>query len=697
MIGVSIDPCLLDLCSTGLLTDSMAPRRPPNLSIPYSRDSTIQLSDYDTDEDSDSSSLSFSLSLKNHIREDESTSSSSDLPSSDDLQKDLEVLEKLRKSVQKNLRLRPIKSSPSLPKVSPGIPPSIPLSPSWRDLASATLESPASSTGSVYYTPVDIRSPPFSARFIGEPFQQPRRLRSPSPELPSPPPSRTRALEPAALHSLLTAPHRPLLLDTRPAPVYLASHLTPHSINLAIPSLILKRYRKANSGGFGSVDSLRAFITTEAGKKTWDDEVMGPSGHWNGSVVVYDEEMSEKDRESGATAAWAIIPLIAPLLHQGSTIDYLKGGLVAARAHSQLRTLLSSEDTDESDNLLSAPPTPSVLRKSSGSGLFQLNTAAAARSKALPQIEQGNDSGHPDNGHHHLPIETLPHSPLPMMPSAMSSSENIKFDSTPSPPPSHLAFRKPPPPRKPSVSNLRKIDTKSTERLNTNLPKLQIRSPPVKAATLSVPPTLFIATNQNNSSERPPHSPSHLNLIHSNYSPPGSASRWFAPPSPSAGYNGQTEFRVSPFTSRPTTPRTPGTPIPISSPATARPDFEQPPTTEEPLPAFSISSILPNFLYLGPELTSTEHVEELKTLGVKRIINIAFECDDDHGLGLRDTFERYHHIPMRDIVEEENITRGVKEACDILGKYLPTTIGVYDTNAYHRRCTPPLSSYVCPL
>lgn len=122
----------------------------------------------------------------------------------------------------------------------------------------------------------------------------------------------------------------------------------------------------------------------------------------------------------------------------------------------------------------------------------------------------------------------------------------------------------------------------------------------------------------------------------------------------------------------------------MSSPATARPDFEQPPTTEEPLPAFSISSILPNFLYLGPELTSTEHVEELKTLGVKRIINIAFECDDDHGLGLRDTFERYHHIPMRDIVEEENITRGVKEACDILGKYLPTTFGVYDTNAYHR-------------
>ena len=54
---------------------------------------------------------------------------------------------------------------------------------------------------------------------------------------------------------------------------------------------------------------------------------------------------------------------------------------------------------------------------------------------------------------------------------------------------------------------------------------------------------------------------------------------------------------------------------------------------------------------------------------MKRIINIAAECDDDHGLHLRENFDRYFHIPMRDIVEEENITRGVREACDILGKH----------------------------
>ena len=104
------------------------------------------------------------------------------------------------------------------------------------------------------------------------------------------------------------------------------------------------------------------------------------------------------------------------------------------------------------------------------------------------------------------------------------------------------------------------------------------------------------------------------------------------------------------------------------SPATARPDLDQPPSTEEPFPEFSVSTILPNFLFLGPELTSEEHVEMLMANGVKRIINIAAECDDDHGLRLRDRFERYVHIPMRDTVEEDNITRGVREVCKFLGK-----------------------------
>lgn len=64
-------------------------------------------------------------------------------------------------------------------------------------------------------------------------------------------------------------------------------------------------------------------------------------------------------------------------------------------------------------------------------------------------------------------------------------------------------------------------------------------------------------------------------------------------------------------------------------------------------------------------------MEELLQLGVKRILNIAIECDDDQGLKLRETFERYTRIPMRDTVEEENVPRSVREACEALGVYFP--------------------------
>src|ERR1700683_5121282 len=108
----------------------MAPRKPPPpLSIaPFPNtdpDSPLQLSSPSTPSSSNSQ-LSFSLNLGPLQDESDVTSSSdADLGTTDDISKDLEVLEKLRKSVQKNLRLRPIKSSSSLPKVSPIQPPDI--------------------------------------------------------------------------------------------------------------------------------------------------------------------------------------------------------------------------------------------------------------------------------------------------------------------------------------------------------------------------------------------------------------------------------------------------------------------------------------------------------------------------------------------------------------------------------------------
>ncbi|KAJ3789366.1 protein-tyrosine phosphatase-like protein [Lentinula aff. detonsa] len=104
--------------------------------------------------------------------------------------------------------------------------------------------------------------------------------------------------------------------------------------------------------------------------------------------------------------------------------------------------------------------------------------------------------------------------------------------------------------------------------------------------------------------------------------------------------------------------------------------------------SFTVSTILPGFLFLGPEPTSWDHVKQLKELGVKRIVNLAAECGpDDWGLALdkpgdkekegkqsmedstspkESGFEKYYKIAMRDTVEEDGIGRGVRIVCEML-------------------------------
>jgi len=134
------------------------------------------------------------------------------------------------------------------------------------------------------------------------------------------------------------------------------------------------------------------------------------------------------------------------------------------------------------------------------------------------------------------------------------------------------------------------------------------------------------------------------------------------------GQNGSSDDCMNPpLTSYYTPPLSPCTPMPTAkSPATARPGVDQPPTTEDHPEEFVISAILPNFLFLGPELITQDHVDEIRDLGIKRILNMAAECDDDKGLRLREAFDRYVKIPWRDNVEEDNIAKGVREVCDIL-------------------------------
>ncbi len=659
-------------------TISMPKRhKPPNINVAIARapllhvhpgspvDDTLQLSDDELDE-----TLHFSSASDISPAALSASPAVPDILPDDDPSMDLAALQQLRKNVKSNLRLRPIRSNNALPKLSP-IPDNhpgssrlprlptktTPSSSTWSDVDLANLNSPSSATSS-YFTPLTASRPSFDSDTLSPPLDSEHVA---------------RPIPPGILFARLTSSTRPLLIDTRPPTLHNAFHIR-HSINVAIPTLILKRSRKPN-GGFQSLDTLCQFITTDQGKQAWD-ELMRPGGPWDGDVVLYDDEMDPSTKGSAPSTAWALMPILAPLLRYGF-VNYLEGGTSAAGHHPDLETLIVTA-TDIPINDDPVLPQPSPFPKGLKTGLFQLDTGSALRfSKPLPEIEPGSSSS--SNASPSPPLR----SPLPMMPGSIPAaslqvptfSNSAKSpllsygdiaDSSPSPPPSHITFKRPaPPPRRPSVPNLRRLDTNGVSGLS-------IRSKPMRSATLAVPPSLSLSIQV-------PTSPSHLKLVHSNYSPPDSArfrspSSDTPPPSTITATGGSfalhdVDEMMTPYY---TPPHTPYTPKP--APLTPRPMLDtngmddSPPSEEEEFPTFTVSTILPNFLYLGPELTAPEHVEELRDLGVRRILNIAAECDDDHGLGLRDVFEKYVKIPMRDTVEEDNIAWGVREVCNVLGE-----------------------------
>jgi hypothetical protein len=688
-------------------------------------------------------------------------------------------LAELRRKVKTNLRLRPLRSSQSLaqlareqaetetetetsssseqwqPDSSPSTASTAPSEPPEPELELDSVASPMSSVldsarSSIYFTPTSEVSlsafsrTPQSAHFIGSAKIDYSTYHTPR----SPSPRPSRGLHPQEVALRLEGYTRPLIIDTRPVPAFLERRL-PGALNVAIPTLILKRSRKG--GGFPSLELVRQYITTEDGKTGWD-ELMGPNGSWDGDVIVYDEDMDERQRDNVQSTAWALLPLLQRHLGHGG-IDWIRGGWAAILGNSSLRTSLVSGlsyddvDTDEDQpqplSLKVPSPKPGPgSNPNSGKrpgGLFQLNTQAAAlRSRSMPVLEpESSTSLHPPSPgplqHQHSHTQELelgvpPRSPAPMMSTLMPPSRNGALNlNLASPAPDQTGFNRPRPPnRKPSLpqlstGKLSKLDTRSAERL----PKLTLKPMPSKSLSLSVPSiSTSSAPDASNSASpmsrgnaglnslsipKPPRSPSHLSLVHSNHtSPPPSAispqggwsqysmksasAEHLPPPTPSfrsgfgGGGGGGSGFPGSEggfpgggssssnnsygYPSSPGTPRS-GFPHGPPSPMTARPDTATTLSaceTEDAYPEFLVSTILPDFLYLGPEMTTEEHVGELERLGVKRILNLAFECDDDLGLRLRERFEKYIRIPMRDTVEEDNITMGVRKACDALGE-----------------------------
>ncbi|KAJ1020078.1 hypothetical protein NDA16_004358 [Ustilago loliicola] len=82
--------------------------------------------------------------------------------------------------------------------------------------------------------------------------------------------------------------------------------------------------------------------------------------------------------------------------------------------------------------------------------------------------------------------------------------------------------------------------------------------------------------------------------------------------------------------------------------------------------AFEVSTIIPDFLYLGPNVQSEQNVSELQDRGIRRILNVACEIDERGPLNVRDKFDKYLKIPMLDSVEAKGVQDSIQEACSFL-------------------------------
>ncbi|KAG2195703.1 hypothetical protein INT47_012924 [Mucor saturninus] len=79
---------------------------------------------------------------------------------------------------------------------------------------------------------------------------------------------------------------------------------------------------------------------------------------------------------------------------------------------------------------------------------------------------------------------------------------------------------------------------------------------------------------------------------------------------------------------------------------------------------FIISEIIPGFLFVGPEIETSDHASQLDVRSIKRVLNMAEECQDE-GLQNQPQFT-YHKISARDTLEMKNIEFVMMEAVQFI-------------------------------
>lgn len=432
----------------------------------------------------------------------------------------------------------------------------------------------------------------------------------------SPSSSHSINIEPEEAITLAGSSAPYLLIDTRPLEDFLLAHLA-QSAHVSIPSLIFNRLRKQRSAKRPiSWASVGSFVSTPAGRRIWE----GADVQSTIDIVVLGSDADDVEKPR------ILVEVLSPLVNDGR-VRMLRGGWRAIADQALAANMLVSGQAD--DDLTSLPSAPLYSGVPSETHSEPSTLLAPPLSATAPAPSQTG-----------IPNPSLSLSPIGR------NLPSLKVDT---------GMRSPRPPKL-------RINLERTA-MSATLPK---RAKPTRASR----PTLSTLTIDVGGSNKlgvgsGPHSAfpseggsgflsarSHRSLgdqqtpLTSSLHPPA-GSPWTGTSASSAGSSSY------------------GTPLSgaVSSAALTPSSITPAPKSPTPL---EVSTILPSFLFLGPEITTRTDVDALLSLGIRRILNVAFECDDDEGLDLRTLFERYYRIPMKDSVEASGVGQGIKEAINIL-------------------------------
>jgi hypothetical protein len=194
---------------------------------------------------------------------------------------------------------------------------------------------------------------------------------------------------------------------------------------------------------------------------------MAPGGSWDGDVIVYDEEMNPQDRLNAQVIAWALLPVISPLLVRGRA-DYLEGGILAARAHPDLQRFIASSDDsshetqdevqEEQHSIIPSPPPPPKLSFHPSRRKVEVSFSSTLRQLRAPGLFQKSNVvrvPHPSR----CSVDILPGTLKVLLRVLLGTSSTPHLPLPPPSPSFHVHLRHH---DHPSTA-LRKLDTKSAE------------------------------------------------------------------------------------------------------------------------------------------------------------------------------------------------------------------------------------------